>query len=284
MMRSNKRGRTGLTLMELVVVMAILIALAAVLVPLLPEFVGKGNQSAAATNMNELEKAVQIFRAEYNRYPSHFDSLLNTSGEVSGLVPAAGNLGPGGGNLEAGTLTKGQASRLSREGITTVYDLQDDIPADTSNFHATLNPYADGVTYGAGRTLATDEPVVKLARQDDDTYNDDVLDRSVMPGVILNPDHDYVVLGIGKYCNLCGPDGIVKEAPVFGQHKQQNDPSEAYQRYCAVFDVGKADDDTSKVNAKFIGAVAIVGKRLFTCGDLVGTYHDNRFTITEPVE
>jgi type II secretory pathway pseudopilin PulG len=294
----KNRRSLGLTLLELVIVMAILIAVAAILVPLLPEMLGKANQSAGATNLAELEKAVQMFHTTYNRYPSHYDSLLNESGAVSGLIPAAGSMGPAGGNMEARPLSKGQVSRLKRRGITMVYDIEDDIPADTSNFHATLNPYVAGTTHLNGRALAYNndpdgdgdssdaagEPVAMLTRGADGTYNDDVFDRSVMPGVMLNPDHDYAVFGIGKYCNLCGPDGLVKDAPVFGQHKQQNTPAEAYQRFCAVFDIGPADDDTSKVNAKFVGCVAIVGKRFFTAGDFVGRYHDNEFGLSQPVE
>lgn len=283
----HQRFRVALTLLELVIVMAILVAIAAILVPLLPEMLGKANQSAGATNMAELEKAIQMFHTTYNRYPNHYDSLV--SGEdISGLIPAAGSMGPAGGNMEARQLTKGQVSRLKRRGMTMVYDLQDlddegNLPSD-SNFHATLNPYAEGVSYLNGRELATGETIAMLTRGTDGTYNDDVFDRSVMPGVMLNPDHDYAVFGIGKYCNLCGPDGIVKDAPVFGQHKQQNTPAEAYQRFCAVFDIGPADDDTSKVNAKFVGCVAIVGKRFFTAGDFVGRYHDNEFGLSQPVE
>lgn len=279
----ERRNRAGLTLLELVVVMAILIAIAGVLVPLLPDIVGRGNQSASATNMNELEKAIQFFQGQYNRYPNHYDSMISGS-DVSGLVPAAGNLGPGGGNLEARPLTRGQVSRLSRRGITMAYDIQDAIPDDTSNFHATLNPYTDGTTYGNGRTLAPDETIVMLTKAADGTYNDDVFDRSVMPGVILNPDHDYAVFGIGKYCNLCGPDGVVREAPVHGQHKAQSSPAEEYSRFCVVYDIGPPDDDTSKVNAKFVGVVAIAGKRLFTAGDVSSRYRDNEFDLTQPPE
>ena len=165
-----------------------------------------------------------------------------------------------------------------------VYDIEDVIPADTSNFHATLNPYVAGTTYGNGRALAEGESVVMLTRDSGGGYNDDVFDRSVMPGVILNPDHDYAVFGIGKYCNLCGPDGVVKEAPIHGQHKSQTSPAEEYQRFCAVYDIGPADEDTSKVNAKFIGVVAIAGKRLFTAGDIAGRYRDNEFSLTQPPE
>lgn len=274
--------RRGLTLLELVVVLAILVAIAAILVPLLPELLGKGNQSAAATNMSELEKAVQTFRVAYSRCPNHYDSMLTADGAVSGLVPASPAGSPGGGTLEAITLTTGQVSRLTREGINMVYDIENAVTTDPQ-FHATMNPFIAAQPYGSGRAISgSTVKVLALKKQADGTYNDKVFDGSVMPGVILNKDHNYAVFGVGKYCNLCGPDGIVKEAPIFGQHKQQNTPATSYQRFAVVFDVGLADTDTSKVNAKFVGAIAIAGKRLFTAGDLVGTYGDNRFDISQP--
>jgi prepilin-type N-terminal cleavage/methylation domain-containing protein len=288
-------GQAGFTLLELIIVMAVLVALSAILVPLLPEAVGKANQSSAASNMAELEKGILTFRGMYNRQPNHYDSMLNVDGEASGLIPAAGGYdGPAGGTLEVIELTRGQVSRLKREGITMVYDIEDALPEDRdppvedSEFHATLNPYLATQRYGDGRTLATGEKVMALKRTDNGdgtySYNDDVLNRSVMPGVILNPEHQYAVLGIGKYCTLCGPDGLIKEAPVFGQHKAQNTPGELYQRFAAVYDIGKADDDTNLVNAKFVGVVAMVGKRLFTTGDIVGQFHDGKFDISEPRE
>jgi type II secretory pathway pseudopilin PulG len=269
--------------LELVVVLAILVALAAILVPLLPEFLGKANQSAAATNMGELEKGVQTFRATYSRYPNYFDSMLTSAGknpdfdgDGKGDVPVP--TPPQGSALMAvSTLSTTQFERLKRQGIKQVYHLNG--TTTDSDFHATLNPY--GASPNAS-DLAADSPVWKLARTGaGNTYNDDVFDRSAMPGVILNDDHDYVLFGIGKYCNLCGPDGIVKEAPVFGQHKAQNTPSTSYQRYAAVFDVGNASAEPLRA-AKFIGIVALVGKRFFTTGDIAGTYGDNRFDISQP--
>jgi type II secretory pathway pseudopilin PulG len=265
-----RRRPAGLTLLELVVVMAILVAIAAVLVPLLPEYLGKGNQSAAATNMNELEKAIQTFRATYSRQPNYFDSLLDGSNELSSLLPGAGTTaGPAGGELVKFQLgaskSTGPNSRLSREGITAVYDLKGS--STDSQFHATLNPYGASPT---SRPLENGGYIVALASS------------TSIPGIILDSTHKYAVFGIGKYCNLCGPDGIVKESPVYGQHSQENTPSTVYQRFAAVYDIGPDDTNTDRYNAKFIGVVAIAADRLFSCGDLVGTYGDNRFDASQP--
>jgi hypothetical protein len=265
--------------------MAILVALAAILVPLLPEFLGKANQSVAATNLGEMDKWVPTFRATYGRYPNYFDSLLDSSGAISGFV--AKPTPPGGAQMVTSlTLTEPQANRLIGQGVTEVYDLLSAIPATTdpayTDFNATLNPYG---TPPAHRTIVAGSKLLALAKTAaDGGYDDEVFDRSVMPGVILDDSHDYVLLGIGKYCNLCGPNGIVREAPFFGQHKAQNTPATSYQRLVAVFDVGNSEDDDPRRPAKFVGMVAMVGKRFFTAGDISGTYSDGRFDISQPIK
>jgi type II secretory pathway pseudopilin PulG len=270
----GSRRRAGLTLLELVVVLAVLVAIAAILVPLLPEYLGKGNQSAAATNMGELDKAIQTFRTTYSRQPNYFDSLLTADGNLSGLLPSNAD-GVAGGALDVLTLgttqNSGPASRLSREGITAVYNILGAVPATTdamyADFHATLNPYTTSPP--ASRPVASNKVAILKS-------------STSIPGLILDSTHKYAVFGIGKYCNLCGPDGIVKEAPVYGQHSQENTPSTTYQRFAAVYDIGLPDADTSKYNAKFIGVIAIGPDRLFSCGDLVGTYGDNRYDASVP--
>jgi len=103
-----------------------------------------------------------------------------------------------------------------------------------------------------------------------------------MPGVMLDTNHYYAVFGIGRRCNLVGANGLVKEAPVFGQHKNRARRPLPYQRYAAVYDIGAADTDTKKYNARFIGCIALQGQRIFTAGDFVGTYSDNQFDIAQP--
>ncbi len=269
-LRDRSTGqRTGLTLLELVVVMAILVALAALLVPLLPEFMGKANQSAAATNINELEKAIQTFRTTYSRQPNYFDSLLSNDTTLSSLLPS-NTTGVAGGAITTLELKIGPRSRLTREGINTLHDLNG--TATEEHFHATLNPYGTTLT---NRTIASgkNSPNVTVAA---------LASSTSVPGLILNEDHEYVLFGIGKYCNLCGPDGLVKEAPVYGHHAQENTPSTVYQRFAVLYDVGANDTDTDRYNAKFIGIVAIGSDGLFSCGDLVGTYGDNRYDASVP--
>jgi len=80
------RARTGLTLIEMVVVLVILIGLAALLVPRLANLTAQsafaGSAAGAADVMNNLE----THRSSLGRYPHRFDSLLNTDGTVYSKV------------------------------------------------------------------------------------------------------------------------------------------------------------------------------------------------------
>jgi type II secretory pathway pseudopilin PulG len=55
----------GFTLLELVVVMFILMALAAIIVPLFPSMVERAHRASQATNESEITKAVQLYQGLY---------------------------------------------------------------------------------------------------------------------------------------------------------------------------------------------------------------------------
>ena len=57
-MRLPKRGEKGFTLIELLIVVAILGVLAAVVIPNVGRFIGRGKTEAAATELSNLQSAV----------------------------------------------------------------------------------------------------------------------------------------------------------------------------------------------------------------------------------
>ena len=72
--------RHGLTLIELVVVLAILVVLAGLIVPMVA---GLGYQTNAATNAtvaDDVSRAVRTFYGRFDAQPTGWDSLLNASG------------------------------------------------------------------------------------------------------------------------------------------------------------------------------------------------------------
>ena len=57
-MRLPKRGEKGFTLIELLIVVAILGVLAAVVIPNVGRFIGRGKKEAAATELSNIQSAV----------------------------------------------------------------------------------------------------------------------------------------------------------------------------------------------------------------------------------
>jgi general secretion pathway protein G len=75
MKRPIKSSR-GFTLMELLIVMAILAMLAALVGPALFSNLGRGQRSAAQTQMDALATALDSYRLDVGRYPRDLDGLL----------------------------------------------------------------------------------------------------------------------------------------------------------------------------------------------------------------
>lgn len=76
MFHHSRARRCGLTLIELVVVLAILASLAILIVPRLDSFKGQSDTAAAATNASELVSLLQLQKTSSGAYPN-FDLLLD---------------------------------------------------------------------------------------------------------------------------------------------------------------------------------------------------------------
>ena len=80
MFSARNDRRRGLTLIELVVVMTILIALGGLLIPMFASMLTRGHTSTCATNIGEVAKAVQQYQLLYGSYPTDLDSLTDGNG------------------------------------------------------------------------------------------------------------------------------------------------------------------------------------------------------------
>ncbi len=74
--RKTRNGR-GLTLLELVVVMTILIALGGIVVSLFPGFLKMAHTSTGATTMPELNKIFEMHHQTQRSYPNSLDNLTD---------------------------------------------------------------------------------------------------------------------------------------------------------------------------------------------------------------
>lgn len=232
--------RKALTLLELVVVLVILVALAGVLVPMMPGVLGKAHTSSGATNIMELTKWIETYHAVNLKYPDQFDSLCAAAGLYSKLPGYATAGTAAGGQITYAALTAEESSALYNVGITSLLGM------NNSTTNATFEPYATAADIAI---TTTSTPSVAIA---DTTRIEALFNPS---NTTVASTAKYVIVGIGAKCTALGAKGVMLESPVhFGDEAGAN-PTDTYQRFAAVFDV-------SGTTARFVGVVAIHGGQL----------------------
>ena len=253
-------SRSGLTLIELVVVLVILIAVAGVLLPMLPAFLTKTHDAVTTTNIAEVDKAVTGFLSTNLGYPNLVDSLVDGAGNMYagmlfnplnpnsantftpvGTVAVTGN----GGQAIYGPvpLSPGQAQSLIQGGITQLMVMstsQVSPPAFNATFPTTTSGQAGaypGLPGTTGATVTITSAGGQNVLMADNNYVFQKL--NIQPttdtnGTVCN----YVVFGLGPYCKLVGSRSFgIFDAPVaFGEHYFEQ-PQVAYARYLLVFRV-----------------------------------------------
>jgi prepilin-type N-terminal cleavage/methylation domain-containing protein len=231
-MSRKSKNRQGLTLLELVVVMIILVALAGIVVPMLPGLMGRAHMSTGATNMDELNKLVLMHHAMEQSYCNGLDNLIDDAGTVFAKLPA-----PNPSIYSVKTLTAAEASALNAAGITDVYNLDDATESPT------FDPYKDAVA----ESVATGLKVVQVT--------------AAAVSAALDADlgtAEYVVFGLGKMSPFTGAGGMMLEAPVHFGEQANAAPDQVYSRFGLVFQLVAADGDPLPT-ARFAGSVAFHG-------------------------
>ncbi len=77
-----RRNRRGFTIVEILVVVIIIAVLATMIVPRFLGRVGQSRQAVAKTKVAEIEKAIEIFSYDYDRWPVNLDELVNRPGDI----------------------------------------------------------------------------------------------------------------------------------------------------------------------------------------------------------
>jgi len=247
---ARRLNQKGLTLIELLVVLVILIALAGILIPQLPNMLTRSHTAAASTNIPEANKRIQEFEQIYFKQPANFDNLVNGTALVNYL--------PGTTGLTATALTADTRAALFNAGITSLAGLYD----TSANLTAadgtpTFNPY-DAT---ADLNLSAGTPSVAFAAE-------------ATIETLLRPDTGasdaYVALGIGQKSELIGR--TTNEAPYHFGDAAGSGPDTVYARYLAVYKV--ADDGTALDKAIFIGVLAMHDDGLANGSDHVAEFFE----------
>jgi len=225
-----RTSRSGLTLVELIVVLTILVAVATIIIPLLPNVLTKANQATDTTQISELAKAIQSYRATSAGYPDGYD-LLTDGTNFPSYLPSTTT--PLGGYAVAGPLTAAELTALNQAGIFTAHPLATDTTG--TDFQATVNPYP------TGSTIATNQLNITPTAT---TLNFAVIDpntNTTLPTTFLQVARQadltarYVLFGIGSRCSMVSK--TIQEAPMAVPTNRIVSPSNTYFRYGAIFKV-----------------------------------------------
>lgn len=260
----RRRGvtRQGLTLMELVVVMVVLVALATILVSRMAGVVTQAHTSTSATNISEISKAIQLYEAQHLGYPSGLDSLVTnlSSGTLASYIAGGGTdlttvaLDNGSSTGGAGTL-----GALRSAGIASVTPMVENPGPQTPAWSPTFFPYI-----AAALAAGVPAPVA-------------LTDGNVLAG--LNgiaaarefnapSTAQYVLLGVGPYSKL---SRVMQEAPVHFNDSPDGAPTLAYARYVVVFQVTDGAGQ-SLDRALLVGVVGIHDDQVAGLGDHMQEY------------
>jgi prepilin-type N-terminal cleavage/methylation domain-containing protein len=223
LVRNRRLPRHALTLIELVVVMVILAAVAGIVLPLLPNMVTRAHTSSGATNVGEVAKAIQTHEALHAAYPTNFDSIVLTPGGTGTLpayLPAPAT------DFVVTPLTDETAEGLASAGITSVKTM---VAPTTGDWSPTFYPYgADATVMPAETAIAEDVELAMLSTA-----------AEVRLGLPTGPT--YVVLGVGAYTSMQGK--TLQEAPVHFADSPAEAPGVSYSRFAAVFQITNSAGD-----------------------------------------
>lgn len=238
---NKKSARRGLTLIELVIVIAILTVLGGLVVRTLPNMLKRTHLSKCSDTISALNKTWGESYALNTKYPDRYDSLLATDGSAfTKLTPGLTAL------VTPTSLTTAETTALSAIGVRNVVD---------------LNATAVDVTYdsaplgAARRSLASGGQVAQLTAPGSASGSTPIAvawnanPLKLRRHLETTDTVKYLVFGVGPNCTAIGAGKLLQEAPVhFGADDTIN-PTNVYQRYLTVFSL--ATNAKGEVTARF---------------------------------
>jgi prepilin-type N-terminal cleavage/methylation domain-containing protein len=233
------RRTVGFTLIELIVVMAVLTVLAGLVLPKLDVFKLKANKASAASNIHGVDRFVTGYKVQKDVFPDQWDSLLdatNTTALWPGLDPQliGGTVGSPTKLTTTTIATNDELRSLNRVGLLTVLDhVNGGFPGDS----ASSGPR----TFTTGDTLAT------INAADPDGQR--ILNQFYpMTGGAVPPGKKVVVFGFGPRNQIIGDS--LHAAPFYAN----TDQLKYYNRFLVCFEL-----DTGGGRARLLGSLGADG-------------------------
>jgi prepilin-type N-terminal cleavage/methylation domain-containing protein len=240
--RRQEARQRGLTLIELVIVLTILVALGSLLVPLASDMLARTHMAKCSVTIPEITKLLNTRYAATLKLPNNMDSLMsNDQLAVFDGLPGGGDMS---GQATLFSATADDIAALQNVGITSVIDAAG-AAADLDD--VTIDSFPPGTSPRVLSATAPDGNLVQLTAGD-------VEAAFFLPAGFAS---NYILFGLGNSASIVGPGKAIQEAPThFGDTAEFN-PADVYQRYGVV--VGIQDAGTADAAAVLIGGCAIHG-------------------------
>lgn len=266
MVRTQRRAR-AFTLIELVVVIAVLALIAALVVPKMMDIYDRSRSGTQAYSLSDIDRQINIYYALNHKYPEGWDSLLtavNPSTEPSGVyAKLAPTLTAAGGYIVTTphALTADQITSLNNAGVSHMF--AHDATTTDVNYSASERHHLgvsgttghDG-TANLGQVLTIDTTFDTTTHTGSKGYNLLVNDF----GLGANTDganvpsriaaHTYVVFGLGYKSSIV--QAQIEEAPVL----ENAASASSYARALCVFEI----PNTGTEKALLVGVLGPDGR------------------------
>ena len=233
-------SRGGLSLLELLVVLTILIALGGIVVSTLPGMLRRTQVATAAANIPEIDATIRRAAVlSQGQIGNRFDALISGAASLDGDIPAY--IG-GAESFEAINLTAAEVDALRDIGITEL------VPAVAQTENATFSSH--------------DQPPVEIGSDTRVcTLSADIAPTLLLENWNLQPVEDakYIIFGLGEQCSMvgAGAQAAFSETPVHFSDDRDQSPKEMYSRYLLLIELTSTNESESV--ARYIGA-AIPGR------------------------
>jgi len=238
----NKMTRqSGMTLIELTVVLLVLIGLAGLMIPYVSGFMSRTHDGTGTGNLGRLNNAIQRFSVEKMRLPDDLHSLYSTiDADVYQDL-----MNPGvfvaqivdGTSANVDELTISQSLDLA--GLQTVYGMRDSSTAASATFEA-----ADIATGVLDHTAGPVNMVTIAPANVDGVAGAETAAEvvEVAFGLPVGSESDlcnaYIAVGIGAESELAGT--VISDVPVHFAQQGSMGPENKYNRFVAVIRAQKA--------------------------------------------
>lgn len=297
LLEAKKRNQDGFTLLELLVVVAILAAIAGTATIALKDTDARASAAAHVTMMDELNKGIATYRVlQRNTYPNRFDSLMQTATDSAAAVPLTILGFDAADGYVTGELSVGVQTIMEEAGIKELRYVNTTLTGDgftCTNPEATVtsrdndvvagNIFMSPAANGCGQSATIDGDAATPVLHDVLYWNGGTerLTGQQDPAGAASDYNDegnyaYLLTGIGPSSSLFDANtlGGMTTVPVYRHVK----PAE-YNRFIAVWNVGTYDDTGAIVPAGQLDLTAIVDGALDTKEEELGEWDGTRNTI-----